>query len=165
MHSDVIAEVSGLCRAAAAAKAYRTAKIGSVGGSFTGMGDFLVTDEDYRLFGSAGYRGSAYVKKFSPEDIGSSVHYFMHISIPPEKIEQLITDIITDESCGRIFRIKGSLPVENGWLKINATRERTETAVIPEGQPVLIVIGDGVSRQRIDQYLIPLNTDPEYVSI
>ena len=123
------------------------------------------TDEDYRLFGSAGYRGSAYMKKFSPEDIGSSVHYFMHISIPPEKIEQLITDIITDESCGRIFRIKGSLPVENGWLKINATRERTETAVIPEGQPVLIVIGDGVSRQRIDQYLIPLNTDPEYVSI
>ncbi len=48
MHSDVIAEAAGLCRAAAAAKAYKTARIGSVGGSFTGMGDFLVTDEDYK---------------------------------------------------------------------------------------------------------------------
>ena len=123
------------------------------------------TDEDYKIFSTAGYRGSAYVKKFSPEDIESSVHYFMHISIPPEKIKQLITDIITDESCGRIFRIKGALPVEDGWLKINATRERTETAVIAEGQPVLIVIGDDISRQRIDDYLIPLNTEPEYVSI
>ena len=48
MHSEVIAQTAGLCRAAAAAKAYKTAKIGSVGGSFTGMGDFLVTDEDYK---------------------------------------------------------------------------------------------------------------------
>ena len=47
-HSDVIARVAGMCRAAAAAKAYKTAKIGSVGGSFTGMGDFMITDEDYR---------------------------------------------------------------------------------------------------------------------
>ena len=122
-------------------------------------------DEDYRLFGSAGYRGSSYVKKFSPEDIESSVHYFMHIAIPRECVEQLIADIFADESGGRIFRIKGALPVENGWLKINATREKTETAEVSEGQPVLIVIGDNVSRERIDEYLKPLNTDSEYVSI
>ena len=48
MHSEVIAQVAGLCRAAMAAKAYKSARIGSVGGSFTGMGDFLVSDEDYK---------------------------------------------------------------------------------------------------------------------
>ena len=105
------------------------------------------------------------MKKFSPEDIESSVHYFMHIAIPRECVEQLITDIFADESCGRIFRIKGALPAENGWLKINATREKTETAEVSEGQPVLIVIGDNVSQERIDEYLKPLNTDSEYVSI
>ncbi len=123
------------------------------------------TDEDYRLFSCAGYRGSSYVKKFSPEDIESSVHYFMHVAIPQDSIEGLIVNIFGDESCGRIFRIKGSLPIEGGWLKINATREKTETAPVAEGQPVLIVIGDNVSRQRIDEYLTALNTDPEYVSI
>ena len=122
-------------------------------------------DEDFRLLGSAGYRGSSYVKKFSPEDIESSVHYFMHIDIPQDRIRLLIDEIFADESCGRIFRIKGALPAGNGWLKINATREKTETAEVPEGQPVLIVIGDNVSREHIDEYLKPLNTDPEYVSI
>ena len=45
LHSEVISEVTGMCRAAKAAKFFRKEKIGSVGGSFTGMGDFLVSDE------------------------------------------------------------------------------------------------------------------------
>ena len=48
MHSEVIAELAGMCRAAAVRKAYQNMKIASVGGSFTGMGDFLIPDERYR---------------------------------------------------------------------------------------------------------------------
>ena len=48
LHSQVISELAGMCRAAAAKKAYQTMKIGSVGGSFTGMGDFLVPDDKLR---------------------------------------------------------------------------------------------------------------------
>jgi len=48
LHSEVVSEVVGMCRAAAVKKAFETAKIGSVGGSFTGMGDFLVSDERYK---------------------------------------------------------------------------------------------------------------------
>jgi len=48
MHSDVIPRVAGLCRAAAAQKAFRNARIGSVGGSFAGMGDFQISSERYR---------------------------------------------------------------------------------------------------------------------
>lgn len=48
LHSEVLPEVVGLCRAAAVAEAYRTVKVGSVGGNFPGMGDFLITDERYR---------------------------------------------------------------------------------------------------------------------
>ena len=135
------------------------------------MQDIIVRDwesftgEDYRLFRNAGYRGSSYVKKYSPEDIQSSVHYFMHISIPKERIEGLIADILGDESCGSIFRIKGAVPADGGWLKINADRERTEIAPVAEGQPVLIVIGDNISCEGIDRHLRPLNSDPEYVFI
>ena len=48
LHSEVVSEVVGMCRAAEAAKAYKNMKVGSVGGSFTGMGDFLVSDERYK---------------------------------------------------------------------------------------------------------------------
>ena len=47
MHSDVIARVCGLCRAAACAKAFRESRIGMVGGEFEGMGDFRISDERY----------------------------------------------------------------------------------------------------------------------
>lgn len=48
LHSDVADRVVGMCRAAAAKRAFNTARIGSVGGSFVGMGDFLISDECYR---------------------------------------------------------------------------------------------------------------------
>ena len=64
MHSEVVSEVAGMCRAAAAAKFFRRERIGSVGGSFTGMGDFLVSDERY-----AAQIGPV-VKYMTPEVVG-----------------------------------------------------------------------------------------------
>lgn len=40
--------LAGCCRAAAVKKAYSTMRIGTAGGNFAGMGDFLVSDEDYK---------------------------------------------------------------------------------------------------------------------
>ena len=48
LHSEVVAELAGMCRAVAVKKAYEKMKVGSVGGSFTGMGDFLISDERYK---------------------------------------------------------------------------------------------------------------------
>ncbi|MBO4322864.1 MAG: hypothetical protein J5919_07685 [Clostridia bacterium] len=45
-HSDVIARTAGFLRAAIAATSLKGSRTGSIGGSFDGMGDFLVTDEE-----------------------------------------------------------------------------------------------------------------------
>jgi len=45
---EVIHKVVRMCRAAALKQAYETARIGSVGGNFPGMGDFLISDERYK---------------------------------------------------------------------------------------------------------------------
>ena len=48
MHSNVVEEVVGMCRAATVCKAFREAQVGSVGGSFAGMGDFLISEERFQ---------------------------------------------------------------------------------------------------------------------
>lgn len=125
-----------------------------------------LTADDLDALSRAGYRKESYVKQYSTESIGSSVHYFMHVSFPEEEIEPMIRGIFDDAETGTVYRIKGSVPRKNGlWLKLNATREKIELSPVPEGQAVLIVIGDGISRAAIDRHLLAVNQDPAYVSI
>ena len=115
---------------------------------------------------SAGYRNCSYVKQFRTETLESEVHYFMHVAMPEKQIAPLIQQIFADSDCGKIYRIKGSLPTENGgWLKVNATAEKIEISPVADGQSVLIVIGDKVKKEKIDAYLQAVNADSEYVSI
>lgn len=125
-----------------------------------------LTDADYEILSKAGYRVSAYVKKYLPEEISSAVHYFMNICIADDKVNELLKAIFSDNNCGRIYRIKGALPSsEGGWLRINAANEKIEITPIDEGQSVLIVIGDNVDKSAVDGHIRPLNTDPEYVCV
>ncbi len=66
LHSEVIAEVAGMCRAARVMKNFRNSRVGSVGGSFKGMGDFFITPEDYkaRIGADVVYMDNAAVKKY-----------------------------------------------------------------------------------------------------
>ena len=48
LHSEVISELAGMCRAAAVKKAYQNMKVGSIGGYFAGMGDFQIPDARYK---------------------------------------------------------------------------------------------------------------------
>ena len=74
LHSEVIAELVGMCRAAAVKKAYQTMKVGSIGGSFTGMGDFLIPDERYK------------------KDIGAEVSY-----MTPEVAQKYLAKVTEEE--------------------------------------------------------------------
>lgn len=74
LHSEVISELVGMCRAAGAKKAYQTMKVGAVGGSFPGMGDFQIPDERYK------------------EEIGAEVVY-----MTPEVVAEYLDKVTDDE--------------------------------------------------------------------
>ena len=125
-----------------------------------------LTGADFDRLSAAGYRRESYVKLYSTEGIGSSVHYFMHVRIPEDAVESVIRGIFDDAQTGTVYRIKGSLPRNSGgWLRLNATRDKIELSPVPEGQAVLIAIGESISREAIDKHLLAGNLDPEYVSI
>ena len=54
---------------------------------------------------------------------------------------------------GRALRVKGFAPARDGWLELNATAAGQTLAPIPQGQDVLIVIGEGLDRARIETQL------------
>ena len=122
-----------------------------------------LTDADFAALMHAGYRRSSFVKQFQMEQIGSNVHYFMRIQTAPEQIEPMIREIFA--AGGNIRRIKGALPVPDGWRKINATPAAVETEPVPSAQAVLIVIGDDVNRAAVDAVIAKYNTDADFVSI
>lgn len=125
-----------------------------------------LTDEDFASLSMAGYRNESYVKLYNRDTVTSKVHYFMHINMDNELISSVINNIMTDLSCGKVFRIKGSLPADDGsWIRINCMPDSFSVTPAAEGQAVLIVIGDNLSKEKIDEYLKSVNTDPEYVSI
>lgn len=95
LHSKVVDEVAGMCRAAAARTAFRTAHIGSVGGSFPGMGDFLISDQRYK------------------HDIGAQVSY-----MTPALIREYLAKVTEEEIEAEIsadrskYRVEVSLDAE-----------------------------------------------------
>ncbi len=125
-----------------------------------------LTAADLDALAHASYRGARYVKRYSIDALRAGVHYFMHIAIPEAQIVPLVTDMLHDPAYGRVYRIKGCLPAaDGGRLKLNAVGETVALDPIPEGQAVLIVIGDDLDFPRLDSAFRKVNTDPEYVSI
>ena len=125
-----------------------------------------LTPADYEALSSAGYRNENYVKQFRTEALQSTVHYFMRFQIPDGKIRLMITEILQDPECGQVQRIKGSFCAEDGsWHKLNSVNGELEIAPVPEGQAVLIVIGEHLSLPAIDAHIRAYNIADDYVCI
>lgn len=125
-----------------------------------------LTDDDFRMLSDAGWQNASYVKKYRTEALQSTVHYFMRFRIPDSSLDHMLTGILTDPACGEIHRIKGSFQSDDGnWYKLNAVNGKTEIAPVPEGQAVLIVIGEHLSLDAVDRHIRTVNLADGYVCI
>ena len=106
LHSEVVSEVVGMCRAAAAAKFYKNEKIGSVGGSFIGMGDFLVSDERYK------------------NDIGAEVKYMTE-----DVVKEYLPKVTEEEIDAEIAKDQQKYTCEITWEKEYREATRSGLAV------------------------------------
>ncbi len=125
-----------------------------------------LTPQDYLDLSESGYQNASYVKKFRTEALQSTVHYFMRFRIPDSDLEPVLQTVLRDPACGQIHRIKGSFQSDDGsWHKLNMVNGNTEIAPVPEGQAVLIVIGEHLSLPAIDAHIKSVNTADDYVCI
>ena len=65
----------------------------------------------------------------------------------------VIPSLFTDPACGHVLRVKGFVRDAGGWVELNATADGLTAAGIPNGQEVLIVIGEGLEKEKIEETL------------
>ena len=121
--------------------------------------DFLIKDwadledADLAALDACGYQHADCEKLcFDAHDAFGSA-YFLELGLPRQQLEARIPSLFTDAACGRVLRAKGFVQDAAGWVELNATADGLTAAPIPAGQEVLIVIGEGLDKERIEAVL------------
>ncbi len=112
---------------------------------------FEFTDEDFESLLHAGYQISDYRKEMQQEEVFDSL-FFMHVKMTEAELCAAVKATFSDPDCGKILRIKGFLPVGEGWLELNATREEIHMKPIGKGQEILIVIGENLCKTALERH-------------
>ena len=165
-----------------ALKAIRSDRHFDLGGMIIAKDWDQLTDEDYRMISTSGYTESAFVKSFDMDHNAFGSLFFMNVSLSREEVIENIRKIFQDPAAGHVLRIKGFVKEQPGvgtdsevgtdsragtgraagtdkagsgspWYEINATSKALKVGPIPEGQEIIIVIGENLHEEVIDAYL------------
>lgn len=111
-------------------------------------------EADYQAILKSGYQIADYKKLwFDDQETYDSV-YFMNKDFTKEHLIKASEKMLKDENCGNVFRIKGFQKLEDGnWISLNITKQKMNIEPVTTGQNVVIVIGEGLDKERIEQYL------------
>ncbi len=110
------------------------------------------TQEDFEAFLRCGYVVENYRKEYR-EDGGYTSLYFLKGKIAGEQLHAKIQQMMQDATCGAVFRVKGFWCEGGIWHEINATPKGISTRILPKGQEILLVIGEGLNQERIEEIL------------
>lgn len=109
--------------------------------------------KDFESFLTCGCRAESYVKLWFDQSKAFSSLYFMNVHISEQELVDKAKALLHDKECGRVFRVKGFLPVADGkWIALNATHEEINVSPVELGQEIIIVIGEGLNKEKINSY-------------
>ena len=112
-----------------------------------------LTDADMQRLDSCGHRQASYVKLHFDEHKAFTSLYFMELHLTLPQLQNAARALFADPACGHILRIKGFLQTADGWRELNATRDTMHVEPIPNGQEVLIIIGEELDRAAIEAHI------------
>lgn len=108
--------------------------------------------EDYERILSSGYRAESYQKMHIEEGKIFKSLYFMNLKKTKDGIAESAKAILKDPECGKVFRVKGFLKEAGKWMELNATHQEIRICPITEGQDVVIVIGEKLCEEKIQEH-------------
>ena len=120
-----------------------------------------LTDADMQRLDSCGHCQASYVKLHFDEHKAFTSLYFMELHLTLPQLQDAARALFADPACGHILRIKGFLQTADSWCELNATRDTMHVEAIPDGQEVLIIIGEELDRSAIEEHIGQKTADQE----
>ena len=112
-----------------------------------------LTGADLAAIAACGHRQASCEKLHFDEHEAFSSLCFLEQHLTLAQLQAVADRLFSDPACGHVLRVKGFAPEEDGWLELNATAAGKTLAPIPQGQDVLIVIGEGLNKAAIEARL------------
>ena len=109
-----------------------------------------LTDADFARIDGCGWRQTSYVKLHFDEHEAFTSLYFLEAGRTVAQVEAAAQTLLHDTKYGHVLRIKGFIPDGGSWVELNAARDTMTVQPIPNGQEVLIVIGEGLDKAAIE---------------
>ena len=112
-----------------------------------------MTDDDFETISNSGYFSNDYMKSIAGRQTEFDSVCFLDLKSNLEETQKKIQTLFSDESYGRIIRVKGFVCDKEGGYQLNATRHEILTDLISIGQGVFIVIGTALNRDKIRELM------------
>ena len=112
-----------------------------------------LNNDDFNSILHSGYELEDFIKMFFKKEEAFSTMFFMNQAITKEELIHATQSIFNDSECGKVFRIKGFIPENDQWIELNATKDQITTETIAKGQEIIIVIGEALNKEKIEEYI------------
>ena len=112
-----------------------------------------LTDTDFARIDGCGWRQTSYVKLHFNEHEAFTSLYFLEAGRSVDQLKTAAQTLLHSAQYGHILRIKGFVPDGAGWVELNAACDTMTVLPIPNGQEVLIVIGEGLQKDAIEKVI------------
>lgn len=112
-----------------------------------------LSEEELSKISKCGYKLCSFVKLMNKDQTDFSTLYYLDKAMSSEDVRNYVKILFEDEKFGKVFRIKGFFRENDAWYQVNATSNETVIEEIPDGQQVLIVIGENLVKSQVDALL------------
>ncbi len=102
---------------------------------------------------NSGHKSYSHIKIPINNDNKYDSIYFLDKPFNKDIILKIKDELFNDSSYGNIARIKGFVKENNNWYRINITKNESDFSQISNGQNVLIIIGENLNNDLINNFV------------
>lgn len=112
-----------------------------------------LTCEDMAAIASCGFRQAVCEKRGANLQAAFDSVCFLEPGLTRAELERAVPALFAAPACGRVIRAKGFVEEAGTWYELNAAADGLTVMPLPQGQPVLLVIGEKLNRAELETLL------------